>query len=259
MDITGRLAVVTGGGSGMGRELVAQLAARGCAVATCDVHDAELAETVALASEGALGIRVTGHLCTVADEAQVAGFRDEVLRDHDCQDVNLLFNNAGVSGGYSFVADDRASWDRTFAIWWGGVYNCSRAFIPLLVASEAGYIVNTSSVNGFWAALGPEVPHSAYSTAKFATKGFSESLITDLRMNAPHVKVAVVMPGHIGTGIMGNSRRILASGDPETPGGVGAGELDDLVRQAAEGFRANAPLSASESSTPFKTMRGASS
>jgi NAD(P)-dependent dehydrogenase (short-subunit alcohol dehydrogenase family) len=104
-------------------------------------------------------------------------------------------------------------------------------------------------VNGFWAALGPDVPHSAYSTAKFAVKGFSESLITDLRVNAPHVKVAVVMPGHIGTGILGNSRRILAKADSETPGGVGADELDDLVRQAAEGFRAHAPLSASQAAT----------
>jgi NAD(P)-dependent dehydrogenase (short-subunit alcohol dehydrogenase family) len=248
MDIAGRLAVVTGGGSGMGRELVVQLAARGCAVATCDVHGAELAETVALACKGAPGMRVTGHLCNVADEAQVDRFRDEVLEDHDREHVNLLFNNAGVSGGYSFVAEDRSDWDRTFAICWGGVYNCSRAFIPLLVASDAGYIVNTSSVNGFWAALGPDVPHSAYSTAKFAVKGFSESLITDLRVNAPHVKVAVVMPGHIGTGIMGNSRRILANADAETSAD-GPGELDDLVRRASEGFQAHAPVSAREAAT----------
>ena len=156
---------------------------------------------------------MTGHACDVADEAQVGRFRDEVLAAHDREHVNLLFNNAGVGGGYSFIAEDRAGWDRTFAICWGGVYNCSRAFVPLIVASDAGYIVNTSSVNGFWAALGPNVPHSAYSTAKFAVKGFSESLITDLRVNAPHVKVAVVMPGHIGTGIVANSMRILANDD----------------------------------------------
>jgi NAD(P)-dependent dehydrogenase (short-subunit alcohol dehydrogenase family) len=249
MDIAGRLAVVTGGGSGMGRELVVQLAAGGCDVATCDVHDAELAETVALASDGAPGARVTGHRCDVSDEAQVARFRDEVLAQHDREHVNLLFNNAGVGGGYSFIAEDRAGWDRTFAICWGGVYNCSRAFVPLIVASDAGYIVNTSSVNGFWAALGPDVPHSAYSTAKFAVKGFSESLITDLRVHAPHVKVAVVMPGHIGTGIVANSMRILAEG-PETAGDEAAeGDLDDLVRQVADGFRANAPVSASEAAT----------
>jgi NAD(P)-dependent dehydrogenase (short-subunit alcohol dehydrogenase family) len=250
MDIAGRLAVVTGGGSGMGRELVLQLAAGGCDVATCDVHDTELAETVALASDAAPGTRVTGHVCDVADEAQVGRFRDEVLAAHDREHVNLLFNNAGVGGGYSFIAEDRAGWDRTFAICWGGVYNCSRAFVPLIVASDAGYIVNTSSVNGFWAALGPDMPHSAYSTAKFAVKGFSESLITDLRVNAPHVKVAVVMPGHIGTGIVANSMRILADDDSDTTtGDATAGELDDLLRQVADGFRANAPVSASEAAT----------
>jgi NAD(P)-dependent dehydrogenase (short-subunit alcohol dehydrogenase family) len=130
------------------------------------------------------------------------------------------------------------------------VYNCSRAFLPLIVASDAGYIVNTSSVNGFWAALGPNVPHSAYSTAKFAVKGFSESLITDLRVNAPHVKVAVVMPGHIGTGIVANSMRILATEHSETSTGDTAdGDLDDLLRQVADGFRDNAPVSASEAAT----------
>ena len=249
MDIVGRLAVVTGGGSGMGRELVVQLAAGGCDVATCDVHDTELAETVGLASDGAPGARVSGHVCDVADENQVAHFRDEVLAAHDADSVNLLFNNAGVGGGYSFIAEDRAGWDRTFAICWGGVYNCSRAFLPLIVASDAGYIVNTSSVNGFWAALGPTTPHSAYSTAKFAVKGFSESLITDLQVNAPHVKVAVVMPGHIGTGIVANSMRILATDDPDTIGGATAGDLDDLMRRVADGFRASAPVSASEAAT----------
>ena len=82
---------------------------------------------------------------------------------------------------------------------WGGVYNGSRAFMPLLVASDEGHIVNTSSVNGFWAALGPGTPHTAYSAAKFAVKGFTEALIIDLRLNAPHVHASVVMPGHIGT------------------------------------------------------------
>ena len=250
MDIAGRLAVVTGGGSGMGRELVVQLAAGGCDVATCDVHDADLAETVALARDGAPGRRVTGHVCDVADEVQVGRFRDEVLAEHDCDHVNFLFNNAGVGGGYSFIAEDRSGWDRTFAICWGGVYNCSRAFVPLIVASDAGYIVNTSSVNGFWAALGPDVPHSAYSTAKFAVKGFSESLITDLQVNAPHVKVAVVMPGHIGTGIVANSMRILATEDSETSTGDAAdGDLDELVRKVADEFRADAPVSASEAAT----------
>ncbi len=179
--------------------------------------------------------RVTAHRCDVSDEAQVVGFCNDVVARHGCDHVNLLFNNAGVAGGYSFVNDDRAAWDRTFAICWGGVYHCSRAFLPLLIASDAGYIVNTSSVNGFWAALGPDVPHTAYSTAKFAVKGFSEALLTDLRLNAPHVKVAVVMPGHVGTGIVANTTRVLD--------GEAAAEA---LREVSDGFSAQAPVSAGE-------------
>ena len=239
MDIEGRLAVVTGGGSGMGRELVVQLASGGCDVATCDVHATDLAETLRLAADAAPDARVTAHRCDVSDEGQVLAFRDEVLAQHGRDHVNLLFNNAGVAGGYSFVAEDRRDWDRTFAICWGGVYNCSRAFVPLLVASDAGYVVNTSSVNGFWAALGPEVPHSAYSTAKFAVKGFSEALITDFRVHAPHVKVAVVMPGHVGTGIVANTMSVLA--DDESRG--------ESMREVSDAFAAKAPVSSSEAAT----------
>ena len=180
-------------------------------MATCDVHDTDLAETVALASDGAPGARVTGHSCDVADEAQVGALPRRSGRGSTIADTSTSCSTTRASAGATASSpSDRADWDRTFAICWGGVYNCSRAFLPLIVASDAGYIVNTSSVNGFWAALGPDVPHSAYSTAKFAVKGFSEALITDLRVNAPHVKVAVVMPGHIGTGIVANSTRVLA-------------------------------------------------
>src|SRR3546814_6338155 len=115
-------------------------------------------------------------------------FRDEVLAAHDTDHVNLVFNNAGIGGGGSFLTASREEWERTFGVRWGGVYNGSRAFLPLLVASDEGYLVNTSSVNGFWASLGPGVPHTAYSAAKFAVKGFTEALLEDLRLNAPHVK-----------------------------------------------------------------------
>ncbi len=98
-------------------------------------------------------------------------------------------------------AHSREEWERTFNICWGGVYNCTRAFLPMLQKAEEGHIVNTSSVNGFWASIGPKIPHTAYSAAKFAVKGFTEALIADLRINAPHIKCSVVMPGHIGTSI----------------------------------------------------------
>ena len=98
----------------------------------------------------------------------------------------------------------------------GGVCTTApeRSFPTSLAADEAR-LVNTSSVNGFWASLGPGIPHTAYSTAKFAVKGFSEALIEDLRVNAPHVKVSVVMPGHVGTDIVANSRRYFGRPEPD--------------------------------------------
>jgi NAD(P)-dependent dehydrogenase (short-subunit alcohol dehydrogenase family) len=209
-DFASKIAVVTGGGTGMGRTLTEQLAAAGCHVAICDVSTENMAETKRLALESApAGVRVTMHVCDVADEKQVIAFRDAVAAEHATQHVNLLFNNAGIGGGDSFVEGDRTDWDRTFGVCWSGVYFCTRAFMPMLVASTEGYIVNTSSVNGFWACLGPQMPHTAYSAAKFAVKGFSEALVIDLRLNAPHVKVAVVMPGHIGTSIVLNTSKVL--------------------------------------------------
>ncbi len=204
----GRLAVVTGGGTGMGREITRQLAAEGCHVAIGDVSAESMAETQELcAQDSPAGTRVTTHVADVSDEGQMLAFRDGVMEAHATDRINLLFNNAGIGGGGSFITDDRAAWDKVFGVCWGGVYHGSRAFLPLLIASDEGHIVNTSSVNGFWATLGLGTPHTAYSAAKFAVKGFTEALIVDLRVNAPHVKASVVMPGHVGTQIVHNSFR----------------------------------------------------
>ena len=108
-----------------------------------------------------------------------------------------MFSNAGIGGGERFVTSRRADWERTFAVDWQGVYYCARVFLPLLIAGGDGVLVNTSSVNGFWASLGPGMPQTAYSAAKFAVRGFTEALIEDLRVNAPQVRAAVVLPGHV--------------------------------------------------------------
>ena len=106
-----------------------------------------------------------------------------------------------------------------------------------LIASDEAVIVNTSSVNGFWASLGPGIAHTSYSAAKFAVKGFTEALITDLRLHAPHVTAAVVMPGHIGTGIAGNS--VLAHGVDQ----------DAATAERAAKFRNSAPMTAAQAAT----------
>ena len=205
----GKIAVVTGGGTGMGRELCLQLVREGCNIATCDVLMENLEETKTLCQEINSDILVTLHQCDVSSEEAMNHFRDEVVAAHGDK-INLLFNNAGIGGGGSFMnPEDRADWERTFNVCWFGVYYVCRAFIDTLVNADEAHIVNTSSINGFWASLGPNTPHTAYCSAKFAVKGFSEALVTDLRMNAPHVGVSVVMPGHIGTSIAINSGKVL--------------------------------------------------
>ncbi len=214
-SFAGKLAVITGGASGMGRELAIALASEGCHVALCDVSEEPMAQTKALAlAQAPTGVRVTTHLADVSEERQVTAFRAEVASAHQSKQIDLLFNNAGIGGGGSFVLDDREEWDKTFGVCWNGVYFCTRAFMPMLLASRDAHLINTSSVNGFWASLGPRSAHTAYSAAKFAVKGFTEALVNDLRNNAPHVKVSLVMPGHIGTGIVINSNRILGR-DPK--------------------------------------------
>lgn len=233
-DFAGKIAVITGGGTGMGRELARQLAAEGCSVAMCDVSARIMATTKSLCEADApQGVRITTHLADVSDEHQVERFARDAAAALESDHVHLLFNNAGIGGGGSFVAGDRDNWEKTFNVCWGGVYHCTRAFLPLLAAANEGHIVNTSSVNGFWASIGPGVPHTAYSAAKFAVKGFTEALMTDLAVNAPHIHCSVVMPGHIGTEIVTNSRKILRGDDTDeiTPAAIVAGR----ARMAAHG------------------------
>jgi NAD(P)-dependent dehydrogenase (short-subunit alcohol dehydrogenase family) len=224
-----------------------------------------MAQTKSLCEKQApRGTRVTTAIADVSDETQVLAFRDAVAREHRTDHIHLLFNNAGIGAAGSFIRDEREQWERTFDICWYGVYYCSRAFVPMLIAAPEAHLVNTSSVNGFWASLGPTTAHTSYSTAKFAVKGFSEALINDFRVNAPHVKVSVVMPGHIGTSIIINSARILGHDPKEMPddqveaaresiirlgfdvGGATRDEIRALLVQRAEIFRDDAPMSASE-------------
>ena len=260
---SGQIAVVTGGGTGMGRALCRQLSAAGVHVALCDVSATAMAETRSLClAQAPAGTRVTTCLADVSQEAQVLAFRDAVIAEHRTQHINLLFNNAGIAGGGSFVNGNRADWERTFGVDWFGVYHGARAFRPLLVASSAGCIINVSSVNGFWASLGPGVPHTAYSAAKFAVKGFTEALINDLRVNAPHLSCVLVMPGHVGTSIALNTYDAMKMSATQVAlvrsrmvkGGAAVADLPDdairqLLHQRAIDFRDNAPTTADQAAT----------
>ena len=216
-DFAGKFAVITGGGTGMGRELARQLVAEGCNVAMCDVSVEAMAETKRLCEAEKLpqGLRVTTHVADVSIEAHLQRFRDELIEQQATDKIHLLFNNAGIGGGGSLFTNTREQWERTFNICWGGVYLGVRTFLPLMMKADEAHIVNTSSVNGFWASVGMGVSHTAYSAAKFAVKGFTEALQIDLGLNAPHIKCSVVMPGHIGTSIVSNSRKIQSGSESE--------------------------------------------
>jgi len=264
-DFTGKIAVITGGGTGMGRELARQLVAEGCHVAMCDVSASAMAETIRLcqADGQPQGTRITSHIADVSDETQMKRFQGEVAQQLDTDRIHLLFNNAGIAGGGSFVTDPREQWERTFNICWGGVYLGCRTFLPMMLKADEGHIVNTSSVNGFWASIGPNTPHTAYSAAKFAVKGFTEALMTDLKLNAPHIKCSVVMPGHIGTSIVANSRMVQAGGESDAPSaaelagararmtamGMDASQISDesihaFMNEVARRFLEDAPMTA---------------
>jgi len=264
-DFAGKIAVITGGGTGMGRELARQLVAEGCNVAMCDVSAENMAETKRLCEVEKLpqGLRVTAHIADVSIEDQLKRFRDELIDQQKTDKIHLLFNNAGIGGGGSLFTNTREQWERTFNICWGGVYLGVRTFLPLLVRADEAHIVNTSSVNGFWASVGMGASHTAYSAAKFAVKGFSEALINDLRLNAPHIKCSVVMPGHIGTSIVSNSRQIQNGADLLTATdlvqarqrmkamGVDVdamtdGEIQQRAHDRARSFRDEAPTTAGQ-------------
>ena len=112
-DFSGKIAVVTGGGSGMGRELVRQLVAEGCAIAMCDVSSRGMTETRRMCEASGLpqGLRITSHVADVSNEADVLRFRDEVAAQHATDRIHLLFNNAGISGGGSMIVNDRTEWE----------------------------------------------------------------------------------------------------------------------------------------------------
>ena len=268
-DFNGKIAVITGGGTGMGRELAKQLVAEGCTVAMCDVSAENMAETKRLCQANApQGTRVTTFVADVSSEEQILKFRDAVARELDTDHIHLLFNNAGIGGGPSFINSPRDEWEKTFNVCWYGVYYSCRAFMPMVLKAKEAHIVNTSSVNGFWASLGPTRAHTAYPAAKFAVKGFTEGLINDLRLNAPHVKCSVVMPGHIGTSIVENSRKVLTGHSIKEmstkeiadarrsiksmgfPADTFTDEqIQQMMQEMARQFEQNAPTSAAEAAT----------
>jgi NAD(P)-dependent dehydrogenase (short-subunit alcohol dehydrogenase family) len=210
-DFSGRVAAVTGAGSGIGRALANALARRGAHLALVDIDDDGLAETVAQC-EG-FGVKITSQHLDVADRDALYAWADRVVVDHG--KVNLIVNNAGVALGATVESMSYEDFEWLMNIdFWGVVYG-SKAFLPHLKQSGEGHIVNLSSIFGLIS-----VPsQSAYNAAKFAVRGFTDSLRMELEIEGDGVSVTTIHPGGIKTNIARNARMDPSvrdvTGDPE--------------------------------------------
>jgi short-subunit dehydrogenase len=210
-DFRGRVAAITGAGSGIGRALANALARQGAHLALSDINDTGLAETVAQC-EG-FGVKVTSQRLDVADRDAVSTWADQVITDHG--KVNLIINNAGVALGATIESVSYEDFEWLMNInFWGVVYG-TKAFLPYLKQSGEGHVVNLSSVFGLIS-----VPsQSAYNAAKFAVRGFTDTLRMELEIEGANVSVTTVHPGGIKTNIARNARMDASvrdiAGDPE--------------------------------------------
>ena len=195
MQLRGRTAIITGAASGIGRAVAQCLARRGCHLALADVNEAGLEET---ARSCATGTRITYHRLDVSEREAIAAFPDVVRSAHPR--IDLLVNNAGVAVGGTFEQVAEADFDWLIAINFFGVVRMTRAFLPLLKASDDARIVNISSIFGIIAPPG----QTAYCASKFAVRGFSESLRQELK--GTKIGVTVVHPGGVATSIARNAR-----------------------------------------------------
>ncbi len=195
-----KVAAITGAGSGMGRTLALDLARRGCHLALSDVNEPGLAETVQQVQQIKPSIKVTAQRVDVADRVAVFAWADQVAADHG--KVNLIFNNAGVGLGAAVDGMKLEDFEWLMNINFWGVVHGTQAFLPHLKAAGEGHIINTSSLFGLLA-----VPsQSAYNAAKFAVRGFTESLSEELRLDNGPVRVTCVHPGGIDTNIVAGGR-----------------------------------------------------
>ncbi|MGP0030837.1 MAG: SDR family oxidoreductase [Acidimicrobiales bacterium] len=194
----GKVAVVTGGASGIGRAIALELARRGAGIALADVHEARLEATVA--EVRALGVDALGVRCDVTSDEDVDRFRDATINRF--ARVDVLCNNAGVAVLGPPERVPMADWEWILQVNVLGLVRGVRAFVPPMVARGSGHVVNTASVAGTWAYTWDAAP---YITSKFAAYGFSEALARTLRPQG--VGVTVVCPGLVTTNLAETARQ----------------------------------------------------
>lgn len=195
---SGKVAAITGAGSGMGRTLALRLAKEGCALALSDISEKGLAETLELVKPH--GVQVTTTVLDVSNKAAVFAWADATAKEHG--KVNLVFNNAGVALSGTVPALSLEDYEWIMGVnFWGVVYG-TKAFLPYLEASGEGHIINTSSIFG----LASQPLMSGYNASKFGVRGFTESLRQDLEISGSCVSASSVHPGGIKTNIARTAR-----------------------------------------------------
>ncbi len=224
----GKVAAITGAGSGIGRALALELAGRGCRLALCDVDDRGLAETVTLLerpghAHGSNTVVVSAHV-DVTDRDGVEAWAASVADEFG--EVNLIFNNAGVALAANVDAMSYESFRWLMDVNFWGVVHGTLAFLPYLRASGDGHVINISSVFGL---LG--IPsQSAYNSAKFAVRGFTDALRTELDIERCGVSATTIHPGGVRTNIARNARFESAGHEEAVDAEQAAADFERLTR-----------------------------
>jgi len=223
-DLNDRVAVVTGGASGIGYALARRFASEGAKVVIGDIEPSALDRALAELREN--GARAEGVVTDVTEPAQMQALADAAVRHFG--GVHVFCNNAGVGAGGLSWEMPLSTWEWVLGVDLWGVIHGVRSFVPLLIEQAEGYIVNTASVAGLVAApfMGP------YNASKHAVVGISETLHHELAMTAPHVKVSVLCPGWVNTGIAESARnRPEHLQEPEAPEGDVASLLRGFIEK----------------------------
>lgn len=236
-EFAGKVAVITGAGSGIGRALALELARRGARLALSDVDTVGLEETARRARD--LGAEVKADHLDVTQREAVLDYADAVAA-HFGQ-VNQIYNNAGIAYHGEFERSEFKDIERIMDVDFWGVVNGTKAFLPHVVASGDGHIVNVSSLFGLLSIPG----QSAYNSAKFAVRGFTESLRQEMLIAGHPVKVSCVHPGGIKTAIARNAA-VPAGDDQESFAQFFDRKLartspEDAARTIVEGVRKGRP------------------
>ena len=192
-----KVAVITGAGSGIGRALAVNLAKKGAKLALSDIDTEGLAETVSQAE--ALGADVKSDRLNVAEREAVLDYAEAVVAHFG--EVHQVYNNAGIAYNGDVENSEFKDIERIIDVDFWGVVNGTKAFLPHVIASGDGHIINISSLFGLIAVPG----QSAYNAAKFAVRGFTEALHQEMLVAKHPVKVTCVHPGGIKTAVARNA------------------------------------------------------